>query len=367
LSGPPLIEPLRAVLDQVADGAVLDRGGFVAYANPAALAALAYAGESELFWRPTADLVHPSDRDRLAAQLHAGGAPFDLRLVRRTGELLEVEAVVVGGAAGDGARLCLFREHSERRRVDKQLEFTARMASIGTLAAGIAHEINSPLTYVLGNLEMLSELVTEQRGRVPDEVARQLAELVSEAHDGAARMKSIVRELRLFARDPDNLLVTDVDVRQILESVGRMAIHELRHRARFVTDFADTPRVRANPGHLNQVFLNLIVNAAQAIAPGHVDANRVRVSTGTDASGRVLIEVADTGCGIPLDVVGRIFDPFFTTKDPGQGTGLGLSICHGLVSAMGGEITVDSIVGQGTTFRVMLPAVAAAAAAAEKA
>ncbi len=351
------IDPVRAVLDRIADGALLDRGGFIAYANPAALATLAYRAESDLFWRPTADLVHPSDRDRLAAHLDGDSAEtFELHLMRRTGELLAVEAVVVAVApAGEPARLCLFREHSERRRVDKQLEFTARMASIGTLAAGIAHEINSPLTYVLGNLEMVAELLAAERQHLPAALGDQLAELVTEAHDGAVRMKSIVRELRLFARDPDNLLVTDVDVRQVLESVGRMAIHELRHRARFITEFTDTPRVRANPGHLNQVFLNLIVNAAQAIEPGNIDKNQVRVSTGTDATGLVLVEVADTGCGIPLDLVGRIFDPFFTTKDPGQGTGLGLSICHGLVSAMGGHISVDSIVGQGTTFRVTLP------------
>ena len=355
MSAPP--DAVKALLEHVGDGALLDRGGFVAYANPVALAALAYGAEVDLFWRPTADLVHPSDRARLAERMAGGpGEPFELRLVRRTGELLPVEVDVLGVSIdGEPACLCLFREHSERRRMDKQLEFTARMASIGTLAAGIAHEINSPLTYVLGNLDMLAELVSDHRGQLPSEVGSQLAELLAEVQEGALRMKSIVRELRQFARDPENLRIADVDVRKVVESVGRMAIHELRHRARFVTEFAETPRVRANPGHLNQVFLNLIVNAAQAIEPGQVEANLVRVTTGLDAAGRVLVEVSDTGCGIPLDAVGRIFDPFFTTKDPGMGTGLGLSICHGLVSAMGGEITVDSIVGQGTTFRVMLP------------
>jgi len=355
------LDAIKAALEHVGQAAMIDRDGFVAHANPAALSALGYRQEGELFWRPTADLVHPSDRARLAEQLaEPGPEVFDLRLVRRTGELLDVEARVVALSFGEEhARLCVFTERSERRRVDKQLESTARMASIGTLAAGIAHEINSPLTYVLGNLELLTELLVGQRDRLDGPAATEIEAPVNEAQDGALRMKSIVRELRLFARDPDNLLVADVDVRKVVESVGRMAAHELRHRARFVTEFTETPRVRANPGHLNQIFLNLIVNAAQSIEPGQVDANQVRVSTGVDAVGRVLVEVSDTGCGIPLDVLGRIFDPFFTTKDPGMGTGLGLSICHGLIHAMGGEITVDSIVGRGTTFRVALPAHAA--------
>lgn len=350
-------DAVKAVLHHVGDGALLDRGGFVAHVNPAALAALAYGAEAELFWRPTADLVHPSDRARLAARM-AGrpGEPFEVRLVRRTGELLPARALVVPTTLeAEPASLLLFREHAERRRMDKQLEFTDRMASIGTLAAGIAHEINSPLTYVIGNLDMLAEHIAAHRAQLPADAGRQLAELLAEAQEGALRMKSIIRELRQFARDPDNQRVADVDVRTVIESVGRMAMHELRHRARFVTELGDIPRVRANPGHLNQIFLNLIVNAAQAIEPGNVDGNQVRVTTGLDASGRVLVEVSDSGCGIPLDALERIFDPFYTTKDPGLGTGLGLSICHGLVSAMGGEITVDSIVGQGTTFRVMLP------------
>jgi CheY-like chemotaxis protein len=145
-----------------------------------------------------------------------------------------------------------------------------------------------------------------------------------------------------------------------MESSLRMAWNEIRHRARLIKLYGVVPNVEANEGRLGQVFLNLIVNAAQALPEGHAEQNEIRVSTRLHG-GRVVIEVSDTGAGISPEIIGRIFDAFFTTKGVGVGTGLGLAICHRIVTDMDGELTVDSTVGKGTTFRVVLPIASQAA------
>jgi signal transduction histidine kinase len=147
-----------------------------------------------------------------------------------------------------------------------------------------------------------------------------------------------------------------VDVEAALDASVNMIAHELRHRAQVVKDYGRVPVVRGNEGRLVQVFLNLLVNAAQAIQGNAPDRNEVRLVTSMDGPGRVAIEISDTGVGIPEEVLPRIFDPFFTTKPVGVGTGLGLSICHSLLTAMGGSIEVASKVGVGTRFLILLPA-----------
>lgn len=167
-------------------------------------------------------------------------------------------------------------------------------------------------------------------------------------------MRDIVRDLKLFSRaDEDDRIA--VDVERVLESSQRMAWNEIRHRARLVKDFAPVPPDFANESRLGQVFLNLIVNAAQAIPEGRAESNRIRIGTSLGPGGRVVVEVTDTGSGMPPDVLKRLFAPFFTTKPVGVGTGLGLSICHRIVTALGGEIRAESTLGQGSTFRVFLP------------
>jgi signal transduction histidine kinase len=134
-----------------------------------------------------------------------------------------------------------------------------------------------------------------------------------------------------------------------------MSFNEVRHRAQLVKDYGPVPLVNADEGQLAQVFVNLLVNAAQAIPEGHAETNQICVATGTDESGRAILSFRDTGAGISPELLGRIFDPFFTTKPVGVGTGLGLSICHGIVTALGGEITVESQPGKGTIVRITLP------------
>jgi signal transduction histidine kinase len=225
-----------------------------------------------------------------------------------------------------------------------------RMAALGTLAAGIAHEINNPLCYVIANLQLtLRQLPTALR-----DTKSELPTLVEEAIEGASRIASIVREIQQVSRaSPDEPSI--VEVRTVVESVLRLTAHEIKHRARLDTEFEPTPAVQIDRVRLEQVLMNLIVNAIHAIEEGRALENTIRVNIGTSADGRVEIRIADSGCGIPDPAKPRVFDPFFTTKAPGSGTGLGLAISRAIVTAAGGDITFDSREGKGSVFSVLLP------------
>jgi signal transduction histidine kinase len=240
----------------------------------------------------------------------------------------------------------------ERRHLQTALAESERLAALGTLAAGVAHEINNPLSYVLSNIAYAARVVS---GDAPAEREKtELRKALAEAEEGCVRIRTIVRDLQLFARPTDEE-TRPVDVRRVLDSSVALAAHELRQRARVVKEYGEVPLVDANEGRLGQVFINLLVNAAQAIPEGEAEKNEIRLSVRSDGPW-VVIEVRDTGSGIPPEIRARIFEPFFTTKPVGVGTGLGLSIAHRLVVAAHGEIDVDSERGKGTTFRVRLPA-----------
>ncbi len=238
---------------------------------------------------------------------------------------------------------------AELRETQSRLGLADRMASVGTLAAGVAHEINNPLAYVVSNLEFVAEALGE-----PAPPLSEARAALIEARDGALRVKRIVKDLRLFSRAQDDE-VEPVALAAVLESCVSMAMNEVRHRAKLEKRDGATRLALANDGQLSQVFLNLIINAAQAMPPGNADTNVLRVRSFDHVDG-VAVEISDTGCGIPPEHLAKIFDPFFTTKPVGQGTGLGLAICQRLVTNVGGRIEVESTQGQGTTFRVVLPA-----------
>jgi signal transduction histidine kinase len=243
----------------------------------------------------------------------------------------------------------------ERVISQAELERTAnveRMAALGTLAAGIAHEINNPLSYVMVNLQLAARQLPGALREADHEVTR----LVQESLHGAERIASIVREIQLVSqlrRDQQ----AAVDVREVIEGVLRLIKHEVRQRARLTTEYAPAPPVQIDRVRLEQVLINLVVNAVQAIGEGRAQDNYIRLSLGMapDGSGRVQIEIADSGCGISDLAKARLFQPFFTTKPPGSGTGLGLSMTRAIVTAAGGDIAFESAVGQGTVFRVRLP------------
>jgi signal transduction histidine kinase len=258
----------------------------------------------------------------------------------------------------------------EIRRIieNRRLMHLDRMASLGTLAAGIAHEINNPLTYVIANLQLLEEEMprllresstsVEPPGSTPPALLHRFNEVSARLHDaleGAERIRGIVLHVKTFSRAGDEHR-TYVDVRSILDSAIKVVFSEIRQRARLVKEYGHTPLVLANPGQLGQVFLNLLLNAAHAIDDEDPQRNVIRIATRTTPTGQVLVEISDTGRGIPPELQPRIFDPFFTTKPVGVGSGLGLSICYGIVSSLKGTIAVESAVGRGTTLRVQLPA-----------
>ncbi|MDP9148429.1 MAG: response regulator [Myxococcota bacterium] len=247
---------------------------------------------------------------------------------------------------------------SEHRDLQARLAQTDRLTALGTLAAGVAHEINNPLAYVLLNLgyviEELPRLLSPSEERVVE-----LRVALEHARNGGERIRDIVRSLKTFSR-PDNESRTSLDIAHVLEATLAMVSNELRHRARVVKDFSYAPDVMANEARLGQVFLNLLLNAIQALPEGRSDTNEIRVVVRSLASDRVGVEVHDNGTGIPAEIRGRIFEPFFTTKPVGIGTGLGLAICHGIVTSLGGMLSVESEVGKGSVFRVELPAMGGA-------
>ena len=249
----------------------------------------------------------------------------------------------------------VFRDVTEQKKLRKRLELSERLAALGTMAAGVAHEINNPLAVVLANAGFLAE---DLSGPGPSGDPARLASVTATLADlrsAANRIERIVSDLRVFSQpalktDP----IEPTDLRRCIEWAVRTTVHEFRDRATLKVDIAGAPCVHADEMRLGQVLINLLVNAAHAIAPGNADQNQVTVTARVDPSGRAVIEVRDTGEGISSAVLGRIFEPFFTTKPAGHGTGLGLSICHGIIVAMGGEISVDSEPGKGTVFRVLL-------------
>jgi PAS domain S-box-containing protein len=312
------------------------------------------------------DRVHPEHREDLRLSLARSAEELSLwtwegRIVLPSGEVRWFQAqsrpvkTDGGKIVWDGVML----DMSERKDLQARLMLSDRMASIGTLAAGVAHEINNPLTYVLTNLHILAKRADRALGLHDAEQARELMctedtlQLLRETSEGARRVRDIARDLKTFSRSSDE--VQPCDVRQVLDSSVRMAINEIRHRARLERNYMDTPQVLANSSRLGQVFLNLIVNAAQAIPEGASDRNVIRLTTSTSANGWAEVAVSDTGTGIPNELLDRIFEPFVTMKPVGVGTGLGLYICRDIIHHIGGVIEVESVLGKGTSFTVKLP------------
>lgn len=230
---------------------------------------------------------------------------------------------------------------TDRKEIELRLQISDRMASVGTLAAGVAHGINNPLAYVISNLDFVRSKLALPWGQLSSADVNEVRELLDESLEGADRVRRIVGDLRSFSRQGDDR-VQAVDLSNVIERALNMAMNEIRHRARVVLKLEPVPRVVGTESKLGQVVLNLLVNAAQAIEAGNVENNSITVRTLLDKHGRPRLEIQDTGVGIPEEYLRRVFDPFFTTKPVGIGTGLGLSISHRIVSEFGGEIGIES-------------------------
>jgi PAS domain S-box-containing protein len=311
-------------------------------------------GRDEALRLTVRDLRDPATLEDLSQrtreELESGAALFETRYRRKDGLTLPVE-VSVRVAELDGKRYfqAIVRDITERRRLELQVQLADRMASVATLSAGVAHEINNPLAYVVGNLDYaLAHLV-----RLPGDLG-EVKKALEDARGGAVRVGQIVRDLRTFSRAGDAER-TEVDVRRALQSAVTLAQNEIRQRAQLSLELGPVPPVLGSAHRLGQLFLNLLVNAAQAIPTGNPERNLVQATTALAPDGRVCVEITDTGAGIAPDVLPRIFDPFFTTRAIGKGTGLGLAIVHGIVTELGGEITVRSEPNGGSIFTVLLP------------
>ncbi len=258
----------------------------------------------------------------------------------------------------DGAQVAVavlvFRDVTEQRELEKRVTHAERLASLGTLAAGVAHEINNPLAYVSTNLELALEEVSALRSEPDADWKQGMLKMLRDAQHGAERVRKIVHGLMDLVRSGEAPRSV-VDVCKVLDRSIDMTSNETRQRGSLVKVFGPTPLVEVDADRLGQVFINLLLNAAHALAEGGAASNEIRVVTSTSADGSAVIDMHDNGCGIAPDLLLRVFDPFFTTKPVGIGTGLGLSICHQSVRAMGGDISAESS-AMGTRFRVVLPA-----------
>ena len=307
-------------------------------------------------WR---ERMHPHDRERVLAVLEEFRAGqrdrwMDLyRFLLRDGasRIGNVRAVLERSSDGKPARVIgSLQDITEAKAQEHRLVIGERMAAMGTLAAGIAHEINNPLAYVKGNVEHVLEELRGVEGIEPDLIAA-----LDEAREGAERVRRIVQDLRLFSRPEDDAKGA-VDVDRVVEGTLAILSSDIERRARLEKMLRRPPPADANETRLGHVFLALVSNAIQALPEGAKESHVIGIESGVDEAGRIFVVVRDSGPGIPGEIVGRIFDPFFTTKRLGAGTGLGLSIAHSIVTSVGGEISVDSTPGAGTKFRVTLPA-----------
>jgi signal transduction histidine kinase len=241
----------------------------------------------------------------------------------------------------------------ERRRMQQQLMLADRLSTVGMLAAGVAHEINNPLAYVIGNLEFALGRIASGHPLEESERA-EVAQALTHAREGSDRICHITRDLKTFCRCTPDEAKSAVNVRRVMESSISMAWNQIRHRARLTRNFERVPSTNGHESRLGQVFLNLLVNAAQALPDDGIEQNEIIVTIRNE-HGSVVIEVRDNGSGMSAEHRARAFEPFFTTKQPELGSGIGLSICHSIVADMGGAISCESELGQGTTFQVRLP------------
>jgi len=239
--------------------------------------------------------------------------------------------------------------------MESQLMLADRMVSVGTMAAGVAHEVNNPLAYVMANLAFVREEFEKVKVSMPDDAAQKIEVALAESCEGAERVRLIVRDLKHFTRG-DEESQERVKPHEVLESSINVAWNEIRHRGRLVKSFEEVPEVLGNKARMGQLFLNLLINAAQALDIEHSQDHEIHVSTSMSDNAMVLIVIRDSGPGIDSAIRDRIFDPFFTTKAVGEGTGLGLSICHNIVTSMGGNIGFNTRVERGTEVWVELPA-----------
>ena len=345
-------ERLRRLIASAPDGIVLVRGPIMLSVNPAAGRLLGVADPVSLEGRSLEEFLLPEDvpmmRHRMREAMMQGNVgPQEYRVRRSDGSILTAEVTSLPfDYEGLPVLVAFVRDVTERAIVRAQLANSERLAALGTLAAAVAHEINNPLAVATLRVDALERQL--QAGNVNGALG-----MVAELREMHERIAVIVRELKASSRVDDDR-IESVDLGVTLRAAERMLPSAFRGTAQVIFEPGELPTVTANASRLEQVFVNLLINAVQAMPEGRA-TNEVTVRGGVEAA-RAWVEVSDNGVGIAVENLSRVFDPFFTTKPVGVGTGLGLTVCHNIVSRFGGAITVKwSVPGEGTTIRVSLP------------
>ena len=356
------------MIGQMPDGIMIKDENHVLFTNASFAKMMGYDSPEEIRGMESLQLVHPdfraASRERLQKLLAEGGSnPLcQFKMIGKDGKIVDVETSSIAiEFFGQKAVMAVLRDTTLQNQIERQAVMNDKLATLGTMAAGVAHEINNPLTYVLGNLTFLQEQLDEikswaQRKGAMDATCQKLlsemTEELNEINQGGERIRDIVKGLKTFVRGNEDA-VEKADLNQIVESAINLTMHAVKNKARVEKDMAVyLPALTVNAGKLQQVIINLLINAAQAIDGNHPAENKIHLRTGRH-NGNLFVEVTDTGKGIPEAVLPRIFDPFFTTK--AAGVGLGLSVCNEILRHYEGTIQVSSQAGVGTTFVIQLP------------
>ncbi|HRG97225.1 MAG TPA: ATP-binding protein [Polyangiaceae bacterium] len=352
---------IKRLFADLPDLVLVHRGGSILWMNPALIEALGYADGAALVGRPVLEIVAEDFRANVAQRLDgsAEGPPprlTELCLLGRDGRAFEVEVspgrdVVFGGAP---ARLVVARDITERARLRERVAVSDRMASIGVLAAGVAHEVNNPLGYVLNNIE-LADRELAALGDSP--ATRASREALAVALEGVDRIRTIVRELVALSR-VDEAISTPVDLREVVESTLALAGPELEARATVVRRFEPVPAVRGSRARVGQLILNLVLHASEAMAEAPRAECELLVRLHPSPEGDAVIEVSDSGPSLSAEDARRVFEPFFAPggdRPSRRGAGLGLAVAWRLVHDVGGELTHSPRAPRGSTYRVTLP------------
>ena len=382
-------EKLRTITDTAKDAIIMiDTDGKVSFCNSASEKIFGYTAR-EIMGKNVHSLLCPQKyfgdmkkgfaKFRETGQGTFIGNTYELSAIRKDGTEFPIELSLSAiRIEGEWHSVGVVRDVSERKKMEQFLLLSDKMAAIGQLAAGVAHEINNPIGFISSNLgtfekylsdltefvhaesqvialfkedESIKELNAKRADLDIDYIIEDVVHLIKESLEGCYRVKKIVMDLKSFSR-VDEEDYHSADINECIESTINIVWNELKYKAKLNKELGNIPPTKCNAQQLNQVFMNLLVNASQAIKK----QGNILVKTWQE-NNSILVNISDTGCGIPGNNIQRIFEPFFTTKEVGKGTGLGLSITYDIIKKHNGDITVQSEEGKGTTFTVKIPIV----------
>jgi two-component system cell cycle sensor histidine kinase/response regulator CckA len=335
-----------------------DLDGIITVSEGAALARMGFKS-GELVGQSIHEIY--KDNPQVLADNKRALAGETLTVVSDLGSVvLETWISPMRGPKGEiGGVIGVATDITERLRMQKQVHQAERLAALGRLAASVAHEINNPLAYATEALRLAGELVTRQRVAAETPETARLDDLLAEARDGVERVRLITRDLKAFSRESEDVRRPQ-DLNRTLAAAAKMVTNRTAPRARLELELGPAAFVHADENRLVQIFVNLVLNAADALPPDGAERNRITIRNRLEG-GQAIVEVADNGPGVPAELRDRVFDPFYTTKPVGEGTGLGLFVTRNLVEALGGTIALTEAPGGGALFSISLPTVVPAA------